>query len=236
MVDQRADPPDTPFSELVSLAPLQPSRAAPRDATPWPVLMRERLLGSLPAVLMGVLAALTWWLVKNSPVADEPAGAPVVRTEPDYTMRGFMVQRFGPDGVMRAQVEGDVMRHFPDTDNVEIDGVRLRAIEAETGRVLRGDAKRARSNGQGTRIELMDNARVVREALEGEPASERMEMTGDYFEVFPNEERVRTDRAVTLRRAGGTEIVGGTLDYDRRAGVAVFGGGVRGVLKPAPTP
>jgi lipopolysaccharide export system protein LptC len=234
MVEQRADPPDTPFSELVSLAPLNPRQA--RDPTPWPALMRERLLGSLPAVLMGVLAALTWWLVKNSPVAEAPASAPVVRSEPDYTMRGFLVQRFGPDGVMRAQVEGDVMRHFPDTDNVEIEGVRMRAIEAETGRVLRGDARRARSNGQGTRIELIDNARVVREALAGEPATERMEMTGEYFEILPDEERVRTHQAVTLRRAGGTEIVGGSLDYDRRAGLALFGGGVRGVLKPTPAP
>jgi lipopolysaccharide export system protein LptC len=48
-------------------------------------------------------------------------------------MTHFMVRRFAPDGTMRAQIEGDTMRHYPDTDTLEIDNVRC-APSRPTGR------------------------------------------------------------------------------------------------------
>ena len=41
-----------------------------RRAGPWHVRVWENVAVSLPAVLMGLLAAATWWLVKNTPVPD----------------------------------------------------------------------------------------------------------------------------------------------------------------------
>lgn len=45
-------------------------------------------------------------------------------------MRNFDLQRVGADGKLRVHVQGSEMRHFPDTDTLEIDGIRLRAVQA----------------------------------------------------------------------------------------------------------
>ena len=71
---------------------------------------------------MALLALGTWWLVRNTPRARRAARRPAPpRHEPDYSMRGFTVQRFAPDGALRVQIEGDALRHYPDTDTLEID-------------------------------------------------------------------------------------------------------------------
>src|ERR1700712_5173662 len=88
----------------------------------------------LPLLLMAVLALGTWWLVKNTPLFENDRVAAPLRHEPDYTMTQFMVQRFAPSGAMRVQIEGDLMRHYPDTDTFEIDNPRIRAI-GDDGRV-----------------------------------------------------------------------------------------------------
>ena len=95
----------------------------------------------LPVLLMALLALGSWWLVKNTPLL-EPGRAPVPpRHEPDYTMARFMVQRFAPEGPLRTQIEGDELRHYPDTDTFEIDNPRIRGI-APDGRVTIASAKR----------------------------------------------------------------------------------------------
>ena len=65
-----------------------------------------------------------------------------LRHEPDYTMRDFSVQRFSADGPLRAQIEGDALRHYPDTDTLEIDNARLRAVGPDGRVTLRHRAPR----------------------------------------------------------------------------------------------
>ena len=78
--------------------------------------------------MMAVLASGTWWLVRNAPSVDTPREAAPLRHEPDYTMTRFVVQRFGSDGALRTEIEGERLRHYPDDDTLEIDQARIRAI------------------------------------------------------------------------------------------------------------
>src|SRR5690606_2839305 len=103
----------------------------------------------------------TWWLVRNTPVLEPPRAAAPLRHEPDYTMSRFLVQRFGEDGAMRAQLEGDSLRHYPDTDTLEVDNAHLRAV-APDGRVTVATARLALSNGDGSQVQLKGGANVVR--------------------------------------------------------------------------
>ncbi len=225
---ERGDADDAPFSELAALA--RPAAVRPPPQGPWPQRMAERLLGLLPVLLMGLLAAATWWLVNNTPVRDDAAAPTVPPQSPDYTMRGFVLSRYGADGALRARIEGDAMSHYPATDTVEVDGVRLHSTDA-AGRVLTGSAVRAQSNGDATEVRLIGDARVVREPAPGEAADARVEIRGEFLEVLGTAERVRSHLPVTLLTGRG-ELRAGTLDYRHGERTAELGGRVTGQLRP----
>lgn len=221
-----------PFSELVPLAPSTAPR--PGHGGPWTARLWERMLAALPVLLMALLAALTWWLVKNTPPGDDDRAARPPGPDPDYTMRGFAVSHYGADGALRSRLEGEVLHHYPATDTVEVDGVRLQAVD-EAGRVTHGRALRAVSNGEATRVRLLGEARVVREPSAGETPAERFEILGESIEVDTEARRVRSDQPVILLTGQG-ELRAGTLDYSEVERVGRLGGRVTGVLQPGIAP
>jgi len=208
----------------------EPRSASPAPPTPWPRRVGEMVSAYLPVLIMGLLALGTWWLVKNTPQSDPERAAAPLRHEPDYTMHRFSVQRFAPDGRLRAQIEGDEVRHYPDTDTLEIDGVHMRAISAGP-HVTVATARRAVMNGDATEVQLLGGAQVVREALDGSPA---LEFRGEFLHAFLNDERVRSHLPVTVRR-GGTEFRADTLDFSGLDRVVHLKGRVRAEFMPAGT-
>lgn len=226
---ERDDSEDAPFSELAVLA--GPAVLRPPQG-PWHARLLERLQRYLPVLLMGVAAAFTWWLVKNAPTVEEGGAAAVLPPLPDYTMRHFVLANYGVDGAQRSQLEGDLMSHYPATDTLEIEGVRLHATD-EAGRMLRASALRARSNRDASQVSLIGDAHVVREPAAGEGEDARMEIRGELLQVFRKAQQVRSDHPVILSSARG-ELRAGTLDYDRRARIAHLGGRVTGQLRDGP--
>ena len=198
------------------------------SAMPWTARIRDLVSSYLPMLLMAVLAASTWWLVKNTPLAEVERGAEVLRHEPDYTMTNFVVQRFAPDGSLRAQIEGDSLRHYPDTDTLEIDGVRIRAI-APDGRVTLAQANRALSNSDGSEVQLQGDAQVRRQA---DDAADAIEFRGEFLHAFFYTERVRSHLPVVVTR-GGAELRGDALEYDNLARVLELTGHVQARFGPA---
>jgi lipopolysaccharide export system protein LptC len=189
----------------------------------WPYRVREALVAYLPVLLMALLALGTWWLVRNTPVAgaDKPAAAP--RHEPDYTMQDFTLQRFGADGRLRVQVQGKQMRHYPDTDTLEIDGVSIRALSPD-GSVTRATARRALTNGDASELQLLGGAQVVREGIRNEPP---IQFESEFLHAFLNTERLRSHLPVRLRQ-GSSELLVGAIDYDNLTRSATLGAPVRG--------
>ena len=88
---------------------------------------------------MSLLALVTWWLVKNTPSLPGVSEDAPLRREPDYTMSQFALERFDAAGRLKVRIEGAQMRHFPDTDRIEIDDVQIRAV-APDGRVTLASA------------------------------------------------------------------------------------------------
>lgn len=213
----------------VKLAP-PPARPAARPSR-W-VRFVDQATASLPIVLMALLAAGTWWLVKNTPVPDEPRPPAELRHEPDYTMGQFSVQHYTPAGRPRTYLEGQEMRHYPDTDTLEIDEVRVRSLD-EQGRPLVATARRALANGDASEVQLIGGARVVREPS-GAPGSRdarRLEFEGEFLHVFTDQERVQSHLPVVLRQ-GSMQVTGQQMTYDNLARVLELRGQVRGTIPP----
>ncbi len=202
------------------------SAALRRAGVPWHLRLRDALSAYLPLLLMGLIALATWWLVKQTPLPELPVPARAQRSEPDYTMRGFALERFDAAGRLKVRIEGDLLRHFPDTDRVEIERARIRAF-APDGRETRASAERALGNSDGSELQLLGGAEVTSHDTAGTPLFIRSE----FLHAFLLTERVHSHLPV-LVRFGATELTAGGLDYDNAARRLEFKGPVRAVLAP----
>jgi len=186
---------------------------------PWHLRLFDLASAYLPLVMMAVLAAGTWWLVRNAPTFEPPRAAAPPRHEPDYVMTGFVVQRFAADGTLRTQIEGDTLRHYPDNDTLEIDIARIRAI-ADNGSVTLATARRALANGDGSEVQLLGDARVNRPANGKEEA---VEFRSEFLHAFRNVEQVRSHLPVVMTQ--GTNVVrAASMSYDNLSRVVEFKG------------
>lgn len=193
----------------------------------------DKLALYLPVILMGVFALGTYWLVRSTPALLASAPAPLVQHEPDYFMRGFSVKTFDAAGRLKSEVFGTEARHYPDTDTLEIDGVRIRSFDT-AGRLTTATALRALTNGDATEVQLFGNALVVREAVLDKTGQllPRLEFRGEFLHAFTETERVQSNKPVDLRR-GTDRFTADSMAFDNLSGVMQLDGRVKGTLVPA---
>ncbi|TAG27852.1 MAG: LPS export ABC transporter periplasmic protein LptC [Burkholderiales bacterium] len=195
----------------------------------------RKLLGSitmyLPMALMGLLALGSWWLARNTPGV---AAAPVekqVRSDPDYFLTQFSVKNFDPQGALMSEVLGSKAKHFPATDILEVDDARFRSLRGKLSTTGSGD--RAFSNGDGSEVQLVGNAVVVRSAGKDEQGREipRVEFRGDFLHAFVRTEELKSHKPVTVLR-GSDQFSGDKMLYNKIEGIVQLDGRVRVRLEP----
>jgi lipopolysaccharide export system protein LptC len=192
----------------------------------------DRVTLYLPIIVVAVLALGTYWLVRNAPKLVGPTAKTVAVHEPDYFMRDFVIRNFLANGELRSELFGKEGRHYPDTDTLEVDDLRLRSINPQ-GLTTRSSARRGLSNADGSEVQLFGDAIVTRDAdpgRNGQPVP-RLEFRGEFLHVFVDTERVTSNKPVTLTR-GTDRFTSDTLEYDNLSGVANLKGRVRGQLVP----
>lgn len=194
----------------------------------------ERLSLYLPVILMGVLAFGTYWLVRSTPLLLLPEQEAPARHEPDYFMRNFSVKTFDGSGRLKSEVFGTDARHYPDTDTLEIDQVRIRSFNEE-GRLTTATAKRALTNADASEVQMFGDAQVVRESVmdkAGLPLP-RMTYRSEFLHAFMDTERVKSHKPVELIR-GKDQFTADTMDFDNLDRVMLLKGRVKGTLVPDP--
>lgn len=197
----------------------------------WRALQRvwDGLSIYLPVILMGLLALLTYWLVRNTPIFITPPSAPPPAQEPDYTMQRFAVRHFDAGGQLRGEVLGDEARHFPVTDTLEVSAMRMRLYDAQ-GRVTRASAVRGITNADASEVQLIGTARIDRDATAAGPA---VQFRGEFLQVSGRGERLRSNKPVEVTR-GRDRFSADAMDYERATGVLELRGQVRVTLAPRP--
>lgn len=193
----------------------------------------DRFLLYLPLLFMGCLALATYWLVRTAPAVSAAAAPQPVSQEPDYFFEGFSVKTYDPQGRVRTEVAGSKARHYPATQWMEIDGIRIRAFDNQ-GRLTTASALRALTNGDMSEVQLIGNAQVVREAQPagaGQPGSLRTQYRGEFLHAFMRTERVKSHKPVELL-LGNNLFTADSLDYDAVDQVLLMQGRVRATLKP----
>lgn len=216
-----ASPPQLHLPDLPEVAVSLGAPAPPRPRLGLRYRLRELLGVYLPLALMALLALGTWWLVKNTPRPETSDEQPMLRREPDYEMRDFAITRFSTDGRVTVRIEGALLRHFPDTDRIEIDIARIHAVAVD-GRVTRANASKALINGDASEWQLSGGARVLTEPKTGP----KLELESEFLHAFVATERIRSHLPVVVRR-DQDEIRAGGLEFDNMTQRLQLAGPVR---------
>ena len=197
--------------------------------TSWQALRRalDRLTLYLPLGVMAVLAMGSWWLVRSMPELWSGPAQVQVRQEPDYHLENFSTQVFNAQGQRTRQVSGEKARHYPDTDELHIDGVRLLSVNAQGVEVL-ATARRGIASTDGERVTLLGDVHVLREAQGQRP---RLEFRGQRLVALQSQEKLVSDVPVEIVR-DRDRFTASALDFDMKSGQYVLTGRVQGVLQP----
>lgn len=174
----------------------------------------DRLSAYLPVVLMALLALLTYLLARQTPGLGTPGAQVAPSADPDYFLRNFSIKNFDAQGRLKSEVFGVDGRHFPDTDILELEQVRLRAFNTR-GEPTVATARRARANGDGTQVQLIGDAVVIREAIPGAGGvvRPRLEIRSEFLHLYTETEQLRTDRPVEILR-GRDRFTADRMDFD----------------------
>lgn len=193
----------------------------------------DRLALYLPALVMGVFALSSWWLVRSVPDLTPALSAKAVRKEPDYFLHGFSVKSFDANGLLVRELQGQHARHLPEFDVLEMDSVEIQSMN-EHGQRLVIRADHAKSIGESKQQEaktiLTGNANVVRINLKD---GVRTELRSDQLIADAQGDRVISETPVEVRRgrdlfsADRMELDGANHEYRLE-------GRVRGTLMPRP--
>jgi lipopolysaccharide export system protein LptC len=213
---------DFPFSELSPLAPAI-GRAASQPVS-FPVRLWGLLVTAVPLLILMMLALFTWWLVQNAPQALSPSQRKPLTHDPDFEMKRFSMRDFDDQGTQRALIKGDLLRHFPDTENALIQNAQI--FWNDTQQIPhRASALRAWGFDKSHEIHLEGDARVWRQAPD-----EVTEFRGEQLIIEPQTGWVHSFIESTIQQANGTKIRADAFRYNRQNSFIEFEGHVQGTF------
>jgi len=197
----------------------------------------DRLVAWSPVLLLGCLAALTYWLDAQVQTSARRADGSS-RHDPDLYIERFSAVSFDADGRVRQMLAATRAAHFPDDESVDLvapafemtdPGKPRLAVTADAGTV----------SGDRETVTLRGSVRATRDAA---PATSRdrsptgpLTFTTDMLRVIPKLARAETDRLVTIEEPRGI-IQGVGMVLDNNARTFKLKSAVRGTLQPNALP
>jgi len=189
--------------------PADVDRRARAPSEHWSIRLRDLLATYLPLLLMLVLAALTWWLVRITPLPEAARAAEAVSQAPDYVLGKVELVRYRGDGSLMARIRAQELRHYPVGDRMELEGAWVLADHPEGA--LLAQADRAVVTEEGQRVLLEGDVRLSRAAT---PAQEAFEARTRVLEVDTKAGRAWTSEPV-LWSQGELQAQAAGFDYDQ---------------------
>ncbi|TMG83907.1 MAG: LPS export ABC transporter periplasmic protein LptC [Betaproteobacteria bacterium] len=192
---------------------------------------RDRLIAWSPVLLLGALAALTYWLNAQIQVAG-PTFDGSDRHDADVFVDNFKALSLDSDGRIRQALVAKRARHFPDDDTIALDVPEVAFTDPGKPR-LDVTADHARVTGDREHAYFEGHVKAVREATKDAAGKTDGPITfvSEYLHVIPKEDRVVTDRAVTITDPRGT-INSTGLEFDNKAKTLKLKSRVSGQLQP----
>ena len=196
----------------------------------------DRITAWSPALLLGALAALTYWLDSQvQPPVPHRDGSQ--RHDPDIFVERFRAVTLDANGKVTQSISGKRALHFPDDQTTAIEDAMLAQTDAGKP-AFRISAQNARITGNRDEVFFTGNVRATREAgpaAPGEKPSGPILVTTEYLHVIPGKDIARTDKAVTIEEPRGIIRAVG-LELDNKAKTLKLKSAVNGTLQPQALP
>jgi lipopolysaccharide export system protein LptC len=197
----------------------------------------DRLVAWSPVLLLGALAALTFWLdaqVQSSGRRDDGSS----RHDPDLYIERFSAVSFDVDGRVRQMLAASRAEHFPDDGSVVLTAPALAVTDPDKPR-MSVTAETGTVSGDREVITLRGRVRATRDAMpatarDRNPLGEATFAT-EMLRVIPKEGRAETDVLVTIEEAHGI-IKGVGMVLDNNSRTVKLKSAVRGTLQPNHVP
>jgi len=206
----------------------------PRDAAARSFL--DRATAWSPVLLLGALAALTYWLdAQVQPPAPRRDGSE--RHDPDIYVEGFRAITLDPQGRPTQSIAGKTARHFGDDQTTEFTEPMLSQTEPDKP-AFRITALQGKLSGDRKEVFFTGNVHAVRDAgpaAPGEAPVGPVTVITEYLHVVPDAQTESTDKAVTIEEPRGIiKSVG--LELDNKAKTLKLKARVQGTLQPQSLP
>jgi lipopolysaccharide export system protein LptC len=189
----------------------------------------DRLVAWSPVLLLGAFAGLTYWLNAQIQVGAQKFDGSG-RHDPDLFIEDFKAVSLDAQGRVRQALTAKLARHYPDDDTTEFDVPVITFSDPDKPR-LTVTADRGTVTGDREHAHFYGNVKGVRDATKADANDGPVVLTSEYLHVLPKEDRVLTDKAVTIKDPRG--IISATgMEFDNRSKKVKFGSHVSGQLLP----
>ena len=196
----------------------------------------NRLTAWSPALLLGALAALTFWL-------DAQVQAPLARRDgstrhdPDLFLVNFRAVNFDENGKPRETLAAKRGDHFPDDDSAALIDPMFKITQSGKP-AFTVTADKGTISGDREHAYFMGHVLAQRDAETAAPGPGRdpagaLTLSTDYLHVIPKAEKVETDRRVTIREPRGI-IEGVGLEFDNKSKIVRLKSRITGTFEPQP--
>jgi len=191
----------------------------------------DRVIAWSPVLLLGGLAALTYWLNTQVRIAS-PAFDGSGRHDADVFVENFKAVNMDKDGVVRQALSAKRAQHYPDDDTTVLEAPVIAFTDPDNPR-LEVTADQARVTGDREHAYFEGHVRAVREGAQpaGGESAGPITVESEFLHVIPKEDKIVTDRAVTITDPRGRISAIG-LELDNKAKTVKFKSHVNGQLQP----
>lgn len=179
----------------------------------------------LPLGLVGILAALGFWLNQliHQPIMVDNAG---FSHEPDAIVEKFNALAFDSAGNPMHRLTTDRLTHYLDDDTNALDNPAFHILD-KRGLPVKISARRGLVSTTGEHIHFLGNVKLVRQDTSGNTP---FTLESEYLWITPDAGIMQTDKPVTLRQ-GGNIITARAMQADSRTQIITLSGGVRGTYE-----
>lgn len=189
-----------------------------------------RLTTAAPLLLIGALAALTFWLdqLAHGPTRDLWSPS---RHDPDYIVEKLSGVRLGAAGTASYTLAAVKMVHYPDDDSTLLTSPRFVSYGSAKAPVT-VTASEGVVSANGEHVYFQDDVRVTRAA---HADSSELVMRTSFLHVVPDRHIAITDRPVTLVDAATTVTAEG-LEMNSETRIIRLLSKVRGTFETGKAP
>jgi len=184
----------------------------------------------LPMIVLALLACGSWWLVRSMPSLSSPPTHKPERQDPDYRLSDFSVKSFDTTGQMTREVAGKSAQHFPATEELHIEQIRIFAQNDRGGR-MNAQAQQGIASDDGAKVTLLGQAQAIKHSQADLP---QIELRGERLVALPDEDRIESLDPVNITRDRDV-FTANAMSFNSNTGEYVLQGRVRGVLVPKTT-